>query len=110
MFQLFVGEIGIDRHTFYYDLRWWEVKAIIRGYNARHHTSWEQMRWVAYHVNYCMGLPKGETAPKVTEWVKFPWEKEPPAPITNAERDELLADIDAENARLAAERKKNESL
>ena len=56
-----------------------------------------------------MGLPKGETAPKVTEWIKVPWEKEPPAHISNEERDELLAEIDAENARLAAERKKNES-
>ena len=32
LFQLLVGEIGIERNVFYYELRWWEVKSIVRGY------------------------------------------------------------------------------
>ena len=106
-----MGEIGIDRHVFYKELKWWEVKAIIRGYNARQHPGWEQTRWIAYHVRYCMGLPKGEVAPTLTEWVKLPWEKKVSTPITDNERNELLDEMAAMNAALAQaqEEKKDES-
>ena len=69
-----MGEIGISRHEFYYELKWWEVRAIIRGYNARHHAGWEQARLVAYNAHYCMGAKN--TPPVVSEWIKFPWEKD----------------------------------
>ena len=98
-----MGEIGISRHEFYYELKWWEVKAIIRGYNARHHAGWEQARLVAYNAHYCMGSK--EPLPTVTEWIKFPWEKKDAPPITDEERDELQAEMNAINAALAAERK-----
>ena len=111
MFQTLVGEIGIDRHVFYKELKWWEVKAIIRGYNARQHPGWEQTRWIAYHVRYCMGLPKGEVAPVLTEWIKFPWEMKASAPTTDDERNKLLDEMAAMNAALAQaqEEKKDES-
>ena len=102
---MLVGEIGISRHEFYYELKWWEVKAIIRGYNARHHHSWEQARLIAYNARFCMGVGKGQTAPTVTEWIKFPWEKEDVAPISDEDRDELLAEMDAINAQLSAQNK-----
>jgi hypothetical protein len=98
-----VGEIGISRHEFYYELRWWEVKAIIRGYNARHHHSWEQARLVAYNAHFCMGSKN--PIPMVTEWIKFPWEKEETKSLTKEEQDDLLADIAAENARIAESQK-----
>jgi hypothetical protein len=98
-----VGEIGINRHVFYKELKWWEVKAIIRGYNARQHPGWEQTRWIAYHVRFCMGLPKGEVAPVLTEWIKFPWEKETVIPITEDERAELVAEMNAWNEMFAKE-------
>ncbi len=47
-----------------------------------------------------MGLPKGETAPTVTEWIKFPWEKEPFVPLSDEDRDELLAEMAALNQSL----------
>ena len=50
-----------------------------------------------------MGVPKGEVAPTVTEWIKFPWEKKDFAPISDEDRDELLAEMDAINAQLAAQ-------
>ena len=111
MFQTLVGEIGIDRQVFYKELKWWEVKAIIRGYNARQHPGWEQTRWIAYHVRYCMGLPKGEVAPVLTEWIKFPWEKKTVEAVPKQIQDMLQAEIAAENKRLAQarEKKKDES-
>lgn len=68
-----MGEIGFPRREFLYDLVWWEVRSIIRGYNARHHHGWEQARLVAYNAHYCMGSK--EPPPTVTEWIKFPWEQ-----------------------------------
>ena len=89
-----MGEIGISRHEFYYELRWWEVKAIIRGYNARHHHGWEQARLVAYNARFCMGSK--DPIPLVTEWIKFPWEQAPTTPISQEDIDELQAEYVAE--------------
>ena len=106
-----MGEIGIDRQVFYKELKWWEVKAIIRGYNARQHPGWEQTRWIAYHVRYCMGLPKGEVAPVLTEWIKFPWENKASEVVPKEVQDQLQAEMAAMNAALAQaqEEKKDES-
>lgn len=58
-----------------------------------------------------MGLPNGEVAPTLTEWIKFPWEMKASAPITDDERNKLLNEMTAMNAALAQaqEEKKDES-
>jgi hypothetical protein len=38
----------------------------------------------------------------IEDLLKFPWDSEPVAPITDEERDELLAEMEAMNAALAA--------
>ena len=91
-----MGEIGFPRLEFLNDLRWWEIKSIIRGYNARHHHGWEQARFVAYNARFCMGSK--DPIPLVTEWIKFPWEQTPATPISQADIDELQAEMDAINA------------
>jgi hypothetical protein len=96
-----VGEIGFPRLEFLNDLRWWEIKSIIRGYNARHHHGWEQARLVAYNARFCMGSK--DPLPAVTEWIKFPWEKETVIPITEDERAELVAEMNAWNEMFAKE-------
>ncbi len=75
LFRLLVGEIGIPRHEFWYELTWREVRAIIDGYNRRRRDGWEQARLIAYHVAYCMGVPKGQTVPLLTEWLPFYWDR-----------------------------------
>lgn len=93
LYRLLVGEIGISRHEFWYELTWREVRAIIDGYNRRRRDGWEQARLVAYHVAFCMGVPKGKTAPLLTEWLPFYWEKEdaqkPTSIISKEEVNEL---------------------
>ena len=93
-----MGEIGISRHEFYYELKWWEVRSIIRGYNARHHHGWEQARLVAYNARFCMGSK--DPLPTVTEWLKFPWEQKAVIPVSQEVVDELQAEMDAINAGL----------
>ena len=58
-----------------------------------------------------MGLPKGEVAPTLTEWIKFPWEKKAVEAVPKQIQDMLQAEIAAENKRLAQarEKKKDES-
>ena len=90
-----MGEIGIDRREFLYEIQFWEARRIIKGYNARHHHGWEQARLIAYNARFCMGVPKGEVAPTLTQWIKFSWEKEPISPLSDEERKELQKIMDA---------------
>lgn len=101
-----MGEIGFPRQEFLHDLRWWEVKSIIRGYNARHHHGWEQARLVAYNAHFCMGSK--DPLPLVTEWIKFPWEAKAPAPVSQEDIDDMQALINAENERLAQQKSSEE--
>ena len=108
LFRLLVGEIGISRHEFWYELTWREVRAIIDGYNRRRRDGWEQARLVAYHVAFCMGVPKGKTAPLLTEWLPFYWEKptgtqKPTSTIPKNVVDELQAFMDDYNREHAAD-------
>ena len=96
MYQLFVGEIGITPGTFRYGLKWWEIKSIIRGYNARHHHGWEQARLVAYNAHFCMGSK--DTPPTVYQWLPLPWEKQEADLPTSDDISDILAEIDALNA------------
>lgn len=47
---MLVGEIGIERNTFFNQLRWWEVRAIIIGYNRRRRDIWSATRWQTYNL------------------------------------------------------------
>ena len=53
-----------------------------------------------------MGLPKGEVAPVLTEWIKFPWEKKTVEAVPKQIQDMLQAEIAAENKRLSQAREK----
>lgn len=102
-----MGEIGFPRSEFF-DIRWWEVKSIIRGYNARHHAGWEQARFIAHQVHYCMGVPSGHTVKMPEEWVPFSWERQAdndqPGDIpTTDEVARLRRMMMEENARLEEE-------
>lgn len=72
-----MGEIGISPDRFRYGLIWWEIKAIIRGYNRRHRDLWGATRWQTYNL-LCAFVggdklsEKGINSPK--DLLKFPWE------------------------------------
>ena len=92
-----MGEIAIPRREFLYDLKWWEVLSIIRGYNARHHHGWEQARLIAYNAHYCMGSK--ETPPTVSRWLPFPWEQERAYDLPS---DDEIASLRADMAAMGA--------
>jgi len=56
-----VGEIGIPRREFLYDLRFWEVRRIIRGYRQRDRLKHQLIAECAYAAMFAMRDPKGKT-------------------------------------------------
>ena len=77
MYQLLVGEIGIPRHEFLYELSFQEVRLIIRGYRRRERTSWEQIRWQTFWLlhNGMTDLKKAGIN-SADDLLHFPWDDE----------------------------------
>lgn len=97
MYQLFVGEIGTSRKEYLYDLDYWEILLISRGYQNRARNLWSAMRWHAYNVMsaipYC-DLKKGGIR-KPQDLITFPWEEHKASLPTEDEKEDVLRDIQA---------------
>lgn len=100
MYTLLVGEIGIPRREFLYDLRLWEIRAIVRGYRRRAALTWEPARWQSYIWLRARGAKEYHRPQDV---LKFPWELErgeTSEPISDEEVERIREQIREENARL----------
>lgn len=95
---MLVGEIGIARREYLYELSYCEILLITRGYFRRHHPGWEQARLVAHQVHYCMGVSKGDVAKTPQELIPFHWEQKPVVQVSQDEIEELQAEIAAINS------------
>lgn len=101
---MLVGEIGITTGQFYYGLRWWEIKSIIRGYNRRNRDQWSATRWQTYNLMCAFAGSKslsenGIHGPK--DLLPLPWDTEDDIPsLSDEEYAEMQADIAAWNAQL----------
>lgn len=93
-----MGEIGIHRREFLYELQFWEVRRIIRGYRRRDRLKHQLLAECAYAAIYAMRDPKGKT---VTDM--FPMlfddddDEDSPPPITDEEAADLMAEMQAWN-------------
>ena len=56
-----MGEIGIPRREFLYDIRFWEVRRIIRGYRQRDRLKHQLIAECAYNAMYSMRDSQGKT-------------------------------------------------
>jgi len=90
-----VGEVGIDRHEFLYELKLWEINAIVEGYRRRAHTTWEAARWQTFCIVCAMGA-KSFNSPQDLQ--KFSWEEEQYEELSEDEVKELQDEIDAINS------------
>lgn len=72
MYEQFVGEIGIPRNEFLYELKFWELRAIMRGYQRRFHPIWDAARF----MGYCSLKPWSKDIRNPSDLVQFTWEKE----------------------------------
>ena len=100
-----MGEIGIPRREFLYDLRYWEAHLIVNGYRRRHRLLHQLIAENVYATIHTMRDPKGKTVSDM-----FPQifddddEYEFVPPISDEEAQEMQDLMAAENARLQEER------
>ena len=91
-----MGEIGITRHEFLYELTWWEINSIIRGYRRRDRLKLQIMAECAYAALFAMRDPNGKTAADLFPQL-FNDDEEEPEPISEEEQNDLLDVIRAVN-------------
>ena len=91
-----MGEIGIPRREFLYDIRFWEVRRIIRGYRRRDRLKHQLMAECAYAAIYAMRDPNGKTVADTFPMLFDDDDDEPP--ITKEEEAELQAEMDFINS------------
>lgn len=95
-----MGEIGIPRHEFLYDIRFWEVRRIIRGYRQRDRLKHQLLAEVVYSTLYIMRDPNGKTAADIFPNLFEDDDNEAPPEISDEEYNELqelMANINAQN-------------
>ena len=56
-----MGEIGVSRREFLYELRFWEVDCIIKGYRRRNRLTHKLLAEIVYTTMYINRDPKGKT-------------------------------------------------
>lgn len=94
-----MGEIGIPRREFLYDLRFWEVRRIIRGYRRRDRLKLQLLAECVYASIHTMRDPKGKTVEDLFPALFEDDEQIPSGPaLTQDEVSELQAMMAAMNA------------
>ena len=91
-----MGEIGIPRREFLYDIRFWEVRRIIRGYRRRHRLTHQLLAECVYAATFSMRDSKGKTVKDIFPFL-FDDDNGIP-PITDEEAAELSDMIASMNA------------
>lgn len=98
-----MGEIGFNRDTFLYIVKWWEIRAIIEGYRRRERTYCMMTRWATYmQMSSGMADLKKAGIYSPEDLMKLPWDSE-----THRVDDLTDEEIEAERKRLQEENNKN---
>ena len=92
-----MGEIGIPRREFLYDIRFWEVRRIIQGYRRRDWLKHQLMAECVYAATYAMRDPKGKTVADMFPMIFDTDDDDDEPPITEEDVAELQAEMDALN-------------
>jgi len=86
-----VGEIGIPRREFLYDIRFWEVRRIIRGYRRRDLLKHQLMAECVYAAIHVMRDPQGKTVADMFPMLFDYDDDDDEPPITKGEAAALQA-------------------
>jgi len=87
-------------------MKWWEILLIIQGYRRRNVLQYQLQRIQAWASAFCMGNKEGKRPQDLIDLYIDHYIEESEEQLTEEEQEDLLADIAAENARIAAERQK----
>ena len=95
-----MGEIGIPRREFLYDLRFWEVRRIIRGYRRRDRLTHQLLAECAYASMYSNRDSHGKTVADTFPILFDDDDDYYEPPISEEDVADMQQLIDAVNARL----------
>ena len=97
-----MGEIGIPRREFLYEITNWEAERIIQGYHNRRRDLWSVVRWHSYSVMCAMPYTDLKKAGihNPTDLLPLPWDSDnrQSAPVSPDEVAEMQELIRAHNA------------
>lgn len=73
---MLVGEIGVDRRTFLYEMSFWEIKRVVRGYGSRLEKKISNMRMLAYLITAYNGMTDLKKAGvyNIHDFYPLPWD------------------------------------
>ena len=96
-----MGEIGLPLMQYQYSLTYCELVLIERGYARRLRHLWSATRWQTHYIMAAQvgsdNLRKsGITCPQ--DLIKFPWEHNKVAGVSDDDLKQLLKEMDAINA------------
>ena len=103
-----MGEIGIPRREFLYDIRFWEARRIIRGYRKRGRIFMQLLAENVYASTFAFRGSEGKTVKDMFPSIFDDDDYEMEPAITEEEQQELQELMAAENARMEAERESSE--
>lgn len=98
-----MGEIGIPRHEFLYEICFWETTRIIRGYRRRDRLKLQLLAQCCYASTFSMRDPKGKTAADIFPDL-FPEEGEEAEIMDEDDQQEILDMIHAINSRQSTDK------
>ena len=98
-----MGEIGIPRHEFLYELTWWEINSIIRGYRKRNRLTNQLLAESVYATIHIMREPK-KTLADMFPQVFGDNDEDYEPPITDDEAAEMQANMRAMNKAVKSNR------
>lgn len=91
-----VGEIGIPRREYLYELTYCDMVLIQRGYAARYRNMWSATRWQTYLIMQSQvgteGLRKAGIN-SASDLIQFPWELQKPSLPSDDEVADLLSEM-----------------
>ena len=98
-----MGEIGIPRREFLYDIKFWEARRILRGYRKRGKIFMQLLAENVYASTFAFRGSEGKTVKDMFPSL-FEDDRDMGPGITEEEQNELLELMAAENARLQQEK------
>ena len=103
-----MGEIGIHRREFLYDIRFWEARRIIRGYRKRGKIFMQLLAENVYASTFAFRGSEGKTVKDLFPAIFEDDDYDMEPPISDEDRQELEDLMEAENARLSQQKSSEE--
>jgi hypothetical protein len=86
-------------------MKWWEILLIIQGYRRRNVLQYQLQRIQAWASAFCMGNKENKRPQDLVDLYIDHYIEEGEEQLTKEEQDEILAEIRAENERIAEHQK-----